>query len=202
MAYSDFTMDDLKTKFGIVHERNKLQFKIHPIQPSDFLLKDLEWSESLLVVSEKAKSEWIVVPILKELMSINDKFFTVHSGENLSADVEKGLKGECDFILAKNLRTVNINYPIIQIVEAKKNDIEMGIAQCAAQVVGAKIFNEKKGTPIKKLYGCVTNGDTWLFMRLEDDEIIIDTKKYQLANLPELLGTFQNIIDYYKEHLN
>jgi len=130
-----------------------------------------------LVVSEKAKSEWIVVPILKELMSINDKFFTVHSGENLSADVEKGLKGECDYI-------------------------EMGIAQCAAQVVGAKIFNEKKGTPIKKLYGCVTNGDTWLFMRLEDDEIIIDTKKYQLANLPELLGTFQNIIDYYKEHLN
>jgi len=202
MAYSDFTMDDLKNKFGIVHERNKLQFNTHPIQPSDFLLKDLEWSESLLVVSEKAKSEWIVVPILKELMSINDKFFTVHSGENLNADVEKGLKGECDFILAKNLRTININYPIIQIVEAKKNDIEMGIAQCAAQVVGAKFFNEKKGTPVRKLYGCVTNGDTWLFMRLEDEKIIIDTKKYQLANLPELLGTFQTIIDYYKEHLN
>lgn len=202
MAYSDFTFDDLKTKFGIVHERNRLQFNIQPIQPSDFLLKDLEWSESLLVVSEKAKSEWIVVPILKELMSINDKFFTVHSGENLNVDNEKGLKGECDFILAKNLRTVNINYPIIQIVEAKRNDIELGIAQCAAQVVGAKFFNEKKGTPINKLYGCVTNGDTWLFMKLEENEIIVDTKKYQIGNLPELLGAFQTIIDYYKEHLN
>ncbi len=202
MAYSDFTLSDLKDQFGISHERNRMEFDMQPIEPSVSLKKDLELAEKLLLVSEKARSEWIVVPVLKELMTTNDLFFTIHSGENLNVDSEKGLKGECDFILTKNIHTAEVNYPIIQIVEAKKNDIEMGIAQCAAQVVGAKFFNEKKGTPINKLYGCVTNGDTWLFMRLEDDKIIIDTKKYQLANLPELLGTFQAIIDYYKEHLN
>ncbi len=202
MAYSDFTMEDLESQFGIDHHRSKLQFNIKLIEPSELLIKDLEWSESLIVNSEKAKSEWIVVPILKELMSINDRFFTVHSGENLNANVEKGLKGECDFILAKNVSKVNINYPIIQIVEAKRNDIELGIAQCAAQIIGAYQFNKNKGVNIEKIYGCVTNGDTWLFMKLENNEIIVDIKKYQLANLPELLGAFQTIIDYYKEHLN
>lgn len=202
MAYSDFTMEDLKNQFGIDHKRHRIQFDIQPIEPSEWLKKDLEFAESLLLNSEKARSEWIVVPLLKELMTINDKFFTVHSGENLNADAEKGLKGECNFILAKNLHTVNINYPIIQIVEAKKHDVELGIEQCAAQIVGAYYFNKNKGVDIGKIYGCVTNGKIWLFMKLENDMIAVDEKTYYLGNLPELLGAFQTIIDYYKRTLN
>ncbi len=202
MAYSDFTMSDLENQFGIRHERRRMQFDIQRIEPSTSLKEDLEFAEGLLLNSEKARSEWIVVPLLKELMTVNDKYFTVHSGENLNADIDKGLKGECDFILAKNLHTVNINYPIIQIVEAKKHDVELGIEQCAAQIVGAYYFNKNKGLDIRKIYGCVTNGKNWLFMKLENDLICIDQKNYYLGNLPELLGTFQAIIDYYKRTLN
>jgi len=202
MAYSDFTLDEIENKFGIIIRFDYLQFDIDEMEPSDSLKKDLKIAKDLPVVSEKAKSEWIVVPILRELLERNDNFFTIYSGDNLNADSEQGLKGKCDFILTKNVGTVSINYPIIQIVEAKKNDIELGIAQCAAQIIGAKVYNQKKGTEIKKIYGCVTNGDNWLFMKLEGDTIYADKNKYGLLNLPQLLGVFQNIIDYYKEHLN
>jgi hypothetical protein len=109
--------------------------------------------------------------------------------------VDDKLKGECDFILSKDTRSFEINYPIIQVVEAKKNDIEIGIPQCAAQMVGAKKYNEKRGNKeINTIYGCVTTGDDWIFMRLTD-KIEIDTQKYYLGDLEHLLGVFQHILN-------
>lgn len=103
--------------------------------------------------------------------------------------------------MAKDTGTFDINYPIIQIVEAKKNDVEIGVPQCAAQLVGAKIYNEKKGTPLKRIYGCVTTGREWLFMVLEDNYIKINTKSYYINEVQNVLGIFQYIIDYYVEEL-
>jgi hypothetical protein len=156
--------------------------------------------EDLPVRSEKAKSEWIVVPILRELRNKNNKFFTIHSGENLNVDEERGLKGECDFILAKDIGTFDLNYPVIQVVEAKRNDLEVGVPQCAAQLLGAKIYNEKKGVKLEKIYGCVTTGNEWLFLCMQDN-LLIDSKLYYLSELSDILGIFQNIIDYYKKEL-
>ncbi len=161
----------------------------------------LEIALTLPIRSEKAKSEWIVVPILTELRTKNSNFFTIYSGDTLNADEKSGLKGECDFILAKDTGTFDLNYPIIQIVEAKKNDIEIGIPQCAAQLVGAKIFNEVKGVILPKIYGCVTTGNEWIFMVLENNTIFIDSKIYYLNEIEKILGVFQEIIDYYKELL-
>ncbi len=198
MAYSDFTLEDIETKFGIENRIEKLFDSPKPVQPSKWLLETLENAKNLPVRTEKAKSEAIVFPILVELRNLNNKYFTIYSGDNLNADKERGLQGECDFILAKDVHSFSINYPIIQMVEAKKNDLDLGVPQCAAQLLGAKIFNEKKGVHLEKIYGCVTTGDEWLFMKLED-LIYVDTRKYYLIELEELLGAFQVIIDYYKK---
>ncbi len=115
-----------------------------PIQASEQLLASLELARDLPTRTKKSRSEAIVFPILAELRKRHNKFFTIYSGETLDADSEKGLRGECDFILTKDVGTYDVNYPIIQLVEAKRNDIEFGVAQCAAQVVGAKVFNQKK----------------------------------------------------------
>jgi len=201
MAYSDFTLAGLQEQFGIINQRVILFEKVTPVPPSDYLKRELEEVESLPIRSEKAKSEWIVVPILKELRNRNNRFFTIYSGDNLLADASKGLKGECDFILAKDIGTFDINYPIIQIVEAKKNDLEIGVPQCAAQLVGADIYNKNKGANLSKIYGCVTTGSEWLFMLLEDNCVKINTKTYYLNEVHNILGIFQQIIDYYKSEL-
>lgn len=201
MAYSNFTLDRIREQLGVENQRTKILTDFEPVAPSDKLVKELQEVEELPIRSEKAKSEWIVVPILKELRNRNNKFFTIYSGDVLIADEEKGLKGECDFILAKDVGTFDINYPIIQIVEAKKNDVELGVPQCAAQLIGAKIYNEKKGVQLDKIYGCVTTGNEWLFMKFEDDCIKINTKVYYLIEIDNILGTFQWIINYYINEL-
>ena len=201
MGYSDYTLEKIKDKFSInnVTESNLLGENV-PMQASDFLLKQLDIASSLRIKSEKARSEWIVAPVLTELRERNDKFFTIYSGDNLN--VNDDLKGECDFILAKDIHSYDVNYPILQIVEAKKHDIEdLGVPQCAAQLIGAKLFNQKNGIELKKIYGCATTGKIWQFLVLEGNTIYVDEKQYYIGNLPELLGAFQFIIDYYKREL-
>ena len=198
MAYSDFrTLAEVEKSLGVKSRRARIFSNVIPQEPSENLHRALQLAQELPVKSEKAKSEMIVTPILLELRERNEKFFTIYSGDNLNVDEEKGLKGECDFIIARETGSLEVTAPILQVVEAKKNDMDIGIPQCAAQMIGAKIFNEQRGLPLSVLSGCVTTGDDWLFLKLEG-ELLIDTQKYYLGNLAELLGVFQEIIDYFK----
>jgi hypothetical protein len=200
MAYTDFTLSDLEDKFGVINERKELNFEANRIEPSQWLQKELVDSKEMPIKSEKARSEWIVVPILKELRNLNSKFFTIYSGDNLVGDKEKGLQGECDFILSKDTKSYQISVPIFHVVEAKRNDLEEGVRQCSAQLVGAKKYNEKKGVQMEKLFGCTTTGDVWQFIEFSD-KLYIDNNKYYLSEIDSLLGVFQCIIDYYKNTL-
>ena len=140
MDYSDFILKDLKVKFGLDNIVEPLFPAVAPLKISDALQEDLSIAGLLPVRSEKAKSELIVMPILIELLKRNQYFFTIYSGDTLVADKEKGLTGECDFIIAKNTGTFDINTLIITLVEAKKHDIETGIPQCAASGESGKYF--------------------------------------------------------------
>lgn len=203
MAYSDFTLDRLEREFGVREKRLDLELDVQKLEASDLLKDMLKTAEDYISVrSEKARSELIVTPILIDLLKKNEAFFTIYSGDQLNVDKERGLVGECDFILAKNLHTREISTPIITLVEAKKHDMDLGIPQCAAQMIGAKSYNEQKGKKIDLIYGCVTTGDNWKFMKLENNIIYVDKKTYYLGELEELLGAFQTIINYYKEYLN
>lgn len=200
MAYGDFSFEDIEQKFGIKNKVKRLFDDFQPIMPSERLIEALEMANELPVRSEKAKSETIVFPVLIELRKLNNKFFTIYSGDNLNVDEARGLRGECDFILSKDIGSFSINYPILQIVEAKKNDLELGIPQCAAQLIGAKIFNERKGIFLDSIYGCVTTGNEWIFLKLETD-ILIDTRIYYLNEIEKVLAVFQHIIDHYKKNI-
>jgi hypothetical protein len=198
MAYSDFkTLHQVETAFGIQHRRAALLGAIKPVQPSANLLQDIQEASEWPVRSEKSRSEMLVVPVLKELRAINNKTITVYSGEPLDIDKAKGLRGECDFIIGKEVGSLEVRQPILQIVEAKKNDFDLGIPQCAAQMIGARMFNQQSQVPTDVVFGCVTTGNDWLFLKL-NSELQIDTTYYYLRNPPELLGAFQQIFDYYR----
>jgi len=198
MAYTDFSLKDLQTKFGIINKVESIFDNFVGIEPSEWLKTTLSMSSKIRARSEKAKSETIVFPILLELKERNNDLITIYSGDVLNADENKGLKGECDFIITNESKSFDINYPIIQVVEAKKHDIEGGIPQCAAQMIGAKIFNENNNVNTKFIYGCVTTGDDWLFLKL-GEYLQIDSKKYYLNEINELLAVFQFVIDEYKK---
>ncbi|MEK7433373.1 MAG: hypothetical protein AABZ74_09600 [Cyanobacteriota bacterium] len=202
MAYSKFTLKDLKEKFNVNSKQLELFKDIKSIEKSDFLTSLLDRNLKMPLRTEKAKSELVLSPILLELSIINNYFFKIYSGENLDVDKKAGLYGECDFLITKNEDSYDFNLPIISVVEAKMDNIDKGIAQCSAQMVGINFFNQKNDTKLNIIYGCVTTVDEWKFLKLENNTIYIDKKTYYFNELEKVLGVFQYIIDFYKKQFS
>jgi len=196
MAYSDFSLRKVKKTFGVIEKREALFEAITPEPMSDWLKETLETSLyfALASSSEKARSEFIVMPLLFETYKRNQHKFSIYSGETLDADKTLGLTGECDFIFSKGEMVHTIQAPVFTLVEAKKKDIGEGIGQCAAQMIGAQHFNQQEGNEIAEIYGCVTTGEDWQFLKLSDKTLIIDTVRYYLDHVENILGVLQKII--------
>ena len=201
MAYRDFKISDLEKNFGIQSKRTSfLPLKINPVESSIWLSKTLELSRKIKPKTTiKAVSESIIDPILTEVTVRNADKITLFSGENLRADISKGLNGEIDFLMVRQHEALELTEPVINITEAKLNQaLEKSLAQAGSQMIGARVFNANHGVPIQTIHGAVTNGKNWIFMKLDGDTLFIDTEKdYSTANLPEILGIFQIIIDSY-----
>jgi hypothetical protein len=195
MAYSRFTLEAVESKFTLSETVVTLFQEVKMIAPSQWLLDSLEMGHTIMPKSEKARSELIISPILVEMLKRNDYKFSLFSGENMNVDAKQNLTGECDFILSKVPRSFTIKAPVFALVEAKQNIIENSLGQCVAQMVGARLYNEKKGEAIDTIYGCVTNGDEWLFLKLENSIVYINNDRVYLNELPKLLGILQEIIE-------
>jgi hypothetical protein len=103
MAYSDFTLQAVLETFNLVEKRTSIFSDVQPLPVSAWLKETFELSLNLAPPSapEKARSEFIVAPILLEVLRHNPQSCTLYSGKTLNFDPARGLVGECDFILAK-----------------------------------------------------------------------------------------------------
>jgi hypothetical protein len=135
-------------------------------------------------------SEFIIAPILAEVRELLDKRFALFFGIDFTVDVEKGLNGECDFLFSRSPEQLLLRAPVISVVEARNESFKYGIAQACAEMLAAQVFNEREGQPLERIYGCVTTGDVWQFLKLEADKLFVDTKRYDLEQLPQILGIF------------
>ena len=201
MSYKNFSLERIRDEFGIQNKRQKLTefIEIKSIEPSAWLKETIEGYKLLPNRSEKAKSEAFVSPILLEIKKLNKEFITIHSGDMLNADPAHGLNGECDFIIGKETFSNTIDAPLFSVIEAKKGDLDLGKPQCAAQMLGVKIFNEKHGIHYDKVFGIVTTASSWLFLKLENNIIYTDDDSVlSLSELPQILGRLQYIVDFYR----
>ena len=198
MAYSDFTFSKIRKRFGIEQDV-KLLFdeSLVEVAPSLRLAADISDGKSMTVVSEKAKSEFLIAPIIRELQR-NNPNITIFSGVSFNVENEKELTGVPDFLMSARPRKVQVEAPVFCLLEAKNQSIEEGLAQCAAEMYAARLFNQQTGDPYEIIYGAVTNAFDWIFLKLEDNTIFIDSNRYYLNELPKILGVFQVIIDSYK----
>ena len=199
-SYSQFTYDDLSALNLKVRER-QLFDNIEEIEPSDFLKQLLSKNLKRNLRTEKAKSELIISPILNELEDINAHVFSYYSGYNFDVDKKLGLKGFCDFILSFEPDSPIIEAPAFCVVEAKNDNMDVGVPQCVAEMYAAQIFNAKKGRETDFVYGAVTFGYEWKFLRLEKNVAFLDTNIYYVVRLPELLGVLQFIVKTSKQQL-
>jgi hypothetical protein len=191
MTYSSFTLRQVKQDFGIITiEAGRFLPATAPIQPSIYLKESLSEGLPLALAtgSEKARSELIISPILVEVRKILDRKVSLFSGEDFTVAPELGLNGTCDFLISRSQEQIIIEAPAIVVVEAKKGDLKQGLGQCAAEMVAAQRFNEINQIPIGTIYGSVSTGNAWRFLKLVKNELSIDLNDYAIPPIDELLG--------------
>jgi hypothetical protein len=191
MPYSEFTLSKFKKNFNIrLDETANLFADIQPLEASEKLTASLEESAELALAinTEKARSEMIITPILLELRRRANYQISLFSGSDFTVDISRGLNGYCDFIISRSKEQLTINIPVIIIVEAKNENIKDGLGQCAAAMLAAQIFNQEEGNEITNIYGAVTTGDIWKFMKLVGSDLFIDLDNYYIKEISKILG--------------
>lgn len=192
MFYSQFTtIGKVKAAFGLkVTEGDRFLPKIEPIAPSSSLAEML--LESLPIVatsgSEKARSEGIIYPVLLEVRRILHRKVSLFSGEDFTVEEAVGLNGICEFLMTRSIEVLEIESPTVVIIEAKKTDLKSGLGQCIAEMVAAQRFNAMQGNEIPAIYGAVSNGIQWQFLRLEGLHVQLDLTIYPLPSVDQILG--------------
>ncbi len=197
MAYSDFTIENVGEKLGITTEYASLFPNVQLVSPPTWLVETLERYAPSAMGSEKARSEFILAPVLIAARELSGKRYAVYSGQRLDLDASRGLNGETDFLMAIAPAGLPVKPPLITVVEAKKGDLELGLGQCAAEMIAAREFNERAHNPTRSIYGCVSNGQLWQFLRLEKQCITMDLDFYGLKELDKILGVFRAILEEY-----
>jgi hypothetical protein len=202
MSYSDYKdLRELEKKVSLKYQMVELFKEIQAIEPSDFLRHALAIAKILpSTFSEKARSENLITPILFEVFDICEEQMTIFSGCTLNIDAN--LSGICDYVIAAKARLLVLDYPLVCIIEAKNRSIEEGLAQAGAEMLAAHLFNQAENYAPQPIYGAVTNGIEWRFLKLESQNLLlIDTNLYYSTdnNLKTLLGIFQHILKQEKK---
>ena len=200
MSYADFTLESVDKILGVTPQPADLFPSLAPLSVPGWLREVLAKGMQLSLLSEKARSEFIVVPILLASRELSHDAVAIYSGQRLDVDPEQGLVGECDFILAATPPLPLLRAPLVTIVEAKKNDIEGGLGQCVAQMIAARLFNEQAGKASFQIFGCVTTGEDWQFLRLETAAVSIDRARYYIDNVGAILAVLQAMIGEAQAH--
>jgi hypothetical protein len=199
VAYADFTLESVEPAFGLTIKPGELFPGLSPVAVPAWLEQLLKRGRAAAaLVSEKARSEILVVPVLLAAqefataeLSID---MSIYSGQRLDIDPARGLAGECDYILALAPPLPRLRAPLVAVLEAKKADVEACLGQCVAQMVGLQLFNERAGEPPRPIYGCVTSGEVWQFLRLQQAAVLIDRDRLFINDVGDILAVLRALV--------
>jgi hypothetical protein len=210
MAYSDFTISQLKKQFGLTIDEDHSLFD-HvaevdlPITLADTLRRYLPLALNLN--TEKARSELIIAPFLADFKLLYHQHVSLFSGLEFNINEAAGLKGRCDYILAGSPEQLSLNAPVCILVEAtqarevlhwgqdaKNENIIAGIPQCLAEMLAALKFNSDNGVTTTTMYGVVTTAMQWRFLKLSGTNAQVDNREYSIQSATKIFAILKYMI--------
>ena len=197
MAYSDFTLREVIKRFSLTLDESRDLFgNVAPVPASAFLQTTLADSGPLALAlsTEKARSEFLIAPILLEVRRVSERQISLFSGQDFSVEPSEGLAGMCDFLFSRSPEQYLIQSPIMMVVEAKNENFKTGIGQCVAEMIAAQRFNEREENVVSTIYGAVTTGDIWKFLQLEGTAVSLDSRVYYVDRLDAILGVLLHMV--------
>ncbi len=192
MAFSDFkTEAEVQEQFGITSVEENFVEREAANPPAHFL-HDFELAQESIDVlaSESARCHALIYPILWECYKAYIEDYALWIGKSITYD--ETLTGTPDYFVSTRspLGKRVVGAPLVMMVEAKRNDFEVGWGQCLAEMVAAQKINDDAGCPV---YGIVSDGRLWEFGRLVGDVFIRNRTLYTADDLPELFGAVEAI---------
>ncbi|MEG4350810.1 hypothetical protein QUA74_13785 [Microcoleus sp. LAD1_D3] len=198
MVYSDFSLEGAVKTFELKYSEVADLFGKEPnLECSQLLAETLKRSVPLGLASnsQKSRAEMITAPILIELTEQLQNRISLFSGIDFNVDSERGLYGSCDFLMGNSSGLLLLVAPVIILVEAKPENLNSELGECVAEMLGARIFNEREGNDIPAIYGAVTSGNIWKFFRLKNQVIEIDLTESYLTEVNKILGILASAIN-------
>ncbi len=195
MAFRDFSFPQVQHDLGLTLQDADLFAATPPFAVRDDFAASIQYGVILAVANstEKAKSEFVIAPVLLELRRSLADQVSLFSGLEWDVDAARGLNGYCDFIITKGKSQYVLSAPFIPIAEAKNDIIRTGLGQCIAAMYAAELCNQAAQVPISTIYGVVSTGSAWKFLRLQADVVTIDKPEYYIDNLPKIMGILRHI---------
>ncbi|MBF0100911.1 MAG: hypothetical protein HQK77_08395 [Desulfobacterales bacterium] len=197
MAYSDFkTLEQIHKELGIVIQaENELYTHIEPVVLTQWFrdTMNISYTKAIRINTENSRQALIVDHVLLELTHHTTISFFLENAFNV--DTQKGLTGNPDSIISKSDNQLYITAPVVVLVEAKKSDLGSGLAQCIAEMEGARIFNEQHEMHISPIYGVVTDGVLWQFLSLRNNIATIDSALYHFGDGSKIVGILKFFVE-------
>lgn len=189
-TFSDyFTLNvdtrDVLTHFGysFVVETSQLpQMSVDPARTDALQSRMAESLPYLSMTSEAAKREFLIAPVLLEVVHYTKAWVRVEYPLVLNDQ----LKGTLDYYLEADRRLL--------IVEAKNADLVRGFTQLAVELIALDKWTENQ---VGILYGAVSVGDVWRFGSLDRQQkrVTQDLNLYRVPHdLDELLSIIVGIL--------
>lgn len=191
MAYNDFSLDVVKRQFGLeFEERHGCFADVQSVPVSNLLWLSLDAGLPLALgmKTPKAYSELVIMPVLLEVYRQMEYDLGLFSGVQFDVDFDKGLFGTCDFLLSRSDDLLRVEPPVIAVVEVRNRPMIADIGSCAAKMVAAQAFNARSNNPIPTVYGIITTGVRWNFLRLTGNLVTRDTAKYYIGGWERIVG--------------
>ncbi len=189
MAYSDFTLTVVRQRFGLTVNESTDLFAAVPEAdlPASLTATLARYLPLALNLStEKARSELLIAPVLVEFKLDHRDRVSLFSGIDFTVDEAAGLKGRCDYILSRNPEQLTLTAPVCVLVEAKNENIVAGIPQALAEMQAARVFNQREGQPDTPVYGAVTTGTVWRFLKLDGSTVYVDSVEYPIQQIRKI----------------
>jgi hypothetical protein len=197
MAFPDFSSPQVEQALGLTLTDADLfsQVPAIPVRP-DFFTQVIEGANLASAINtEKARSEFVIAPVLFELRRLHAGRLGLFSGIELDADASRGLNGVRDFVITKSPRQHVVSAPLITIIEAKNDNLRSGLGQCIAAACAAQLLNQAAAAPVAAVYGAVTTGSAWKFLRLQGVEVALDLIEYHVDSLGKILGILSHVVE-------
>jgi hypothetical protein len=149
-------------------------------------------------ISEASICENLIYPILKDAWKPYADIFSIWSHQSL--EDENGFIGIPDYLISKrsDLGDVIFDFPLLAVIEAKKDDFSTGWTQCCLEMLSIRKINKNDNLAV---YGLVSNGEIWQIAKLNKQSFVLYKKHFVIEELDILFNALVSVLELCKLQL-